>query len=177
MSPDAQTGDSPAPELTHFRDGLPRMVDVTGKAPTARSATAEGWVRLPPDARAALEAGTNPKGDPLTVARLAGLAGSKRTADLVTLCHPIPVTGADVQVTLEPAGVRVQATVRTTAPTGVEMEALTAVTVAALNVYDMLKAASKAIEITGVRLLAKSGGKSGDHHALPGQPGPSPDQG
>ena len=99
------------------------------------------------------------------MARLAGLAGSKRTADLVTLCHPIPVTGADVQVTLEPAGVRVLATVRTTAPTGVEMEALMAVTIAALNVYDMLKAASKAIEITDVRLLAKSGGKSGDYSA------------
>ena len=138
-----------APELTHFRDGLPRMVDVTGKAPTTRTATAEAWVRLPPEARAALEAGTNPKGDPLTVARLAGLAGSKRTADLI----------------LEDAGIRITATVRTTAPTGVEMEALTAASVAALNVYDMLKAASKALEITGVRLLSKTGGKSGDYCA------------
>lgn len=153
------------PELTHFRDGLPRMVDVSDKVATTRTATAEGWVRLPPEARAALEAGTNPKGDPLTVARLAGLAGSKRTADLITLCHPIPVTGADVRVTLEEGGVRIVATVKTTAPTGVEMEALTAVTVAALNVYDMLKAASKAIEITGVRLLTKTGGKSGDYRA------------
>ncbi|MFD2608677.1 cyclic pyranopterin monophosphate synthase MoaC [Deinococcus taklimakanensis] len=153
------------PELTHFRDGQPRMVDVTGKAATARTATAEGWVLLPPQARAALEAGTNPKGDPLTVARLAGLAGSKRTADLITLCHPIPVTGADLQVTLEERGVRIVATVRTTAPTGVEMEALTAVSVAALNVYDMLKAASKAIRITDVRLLSKTGGKSGDYRA------------
>lgn len=152
-------------ELTHFRDGLPRMVDVTEKAATTRTATAEGWVRLPPEARAALETGTNPKGDPLTVARLGGLAGSKRTADLVLLCHPIPVTSADVRVTLEEAGVRIVATVRTTAPTGVEMEALTAVSVAALNVYDMLKAASKAIEITDVRLLAKTGGKSGDYAA------------
>ncbi|MEF2278953.1 cyclic pyranopterin monophosphate synthase MoaC [Deinococcus sp. YIM 134068] len=159
------------PELTHFRDGLPRMVDVTSKASTARTATAEGWVRLPDEARAALVAGTNPKGDPLTVARLAGLAGSKRTADLITLCHPIPVTGADVTLTLEEAGVRIVATVRTTAPTGVEMEALTAVTVAALNVYDMLKAASKAVEITGVRLLSKTGGKSGDYHAA-GRPVP-----
>lgn len=154
-----------APQLTHFQNGQPRMVDVTSKAATPRTATAEAWVRLPPAARAALEAGTNPKGDPLTVARLAGLAGSKRTADLMLLCHPIPVTGADVQVTLEEAGVHVVATVRTTAPTGVEMEALTAVTVAALNVYDMLKAASKAIEITGIRLLAKTGGKSGDYQA------------
>ncbi|PTA67156.1 cyclic pyranopterin monophosphate synthase MoaC [Deinococcus arcticus] len=141
------------------------MVDVTAKAPTPREATAEAWVRLPPGARAALEAGTSPKGDPLVVARLAGLAGSKRTADLVLLCHPIPVTGAEVQLTLEPGGVRVWARVHTTAPTGVEMEALTAVTVAALNVYDMLKAASKAIEITGVRLLSKSGGKSGPYRA------------
>lgn len=151
------------PRLTHFRDGQPRMVDVTDKAATTRTATAQAWVRLPPETRTALEAGTHPKGDPLTVARLAGLAGSKRTADLILLCHPIPVTGADVQVTLEEGGVRVMATVRTTAPTGVEMEALTAVTVAALNVYDMLKATSKAIEITDVRLLAKSGGKSGDY--------------
>ncbi|WP_288434671.1 cyclic pyranopterin monophosphate synthase MoaC [uncultured Deinococcus sp.] len=154
-----------APELTHFRDGQPRMVDVTDKAATTRTATAEAWVVLPPEARAALEAGTNPKGDPLTVARLAGLAGSKRTADLILLCHPIPVTGADVQVTLEAAGVRIAATVKTTAPTGVEMEALTAASVAALNVYDMLKAASKAIEITGLRLLSKTGGKSGDYRA------------
>ena len=154
-----------APSLTHFQDGEPRMVDVSAKVATARSATAEGWVRLPPEARAALEAGRTPKGDPLTVARLAGLAGSKRTADLVLLCHPIPVTGAQVAVTLEPEGVRVVATVRTTAPTGVEMEALTAVTVAALNVYDMLKASSKALTIDGVRLLHKAGGKSGDYQA------------
>ncbi|MDB5045474.1 MAG: cyclic pyranopterin monophosphate synthase [Deinococcus sp.] len=165
VAPRSNTPEPTPPELTHFRDGLPRMVDVTGKVATTRTATAEGWVRLPPEARAALEAGTNPKGDPLTVARLAGLSGSKRTADLITLCHPIPVTGADVRVTLENGGVRIVATVKTTAPTGVEMEALTAVTVAALNVYDMLKAASKAIEITGVRLLTKTGGKSGDYRA------------
>ncbi|AWN24661.1 cyclic pyranopterin monophosphate synthase MoaC [Deinococcus irradiatisoli] len=140
------------------------MVDVTGKVATHREATAEAWVVLPPEARAALESGTNKKGDPLTVARLAGLAGCKRTADLITLCHPIPVSGAQVDVGLEERGVYIQATVKTQAPTGVEMEALTAVTVAALNVYDMLKAASKAIEIQGVRLLAKSGGKSGDYH-------------
>lgn len=157
--------ESAPPELTHFRDGLPRMVDVSDKVTTTRTATAEGWVRLPAEARAVLEGGTNPKGDPLTVARLAGLSGSKRTADLITLCHPIPVTGADVRVTLEEGGVRIVATVKTTAPTGVEMEALTAVTVAALNVYDMLKAASKALEITGVRLLTKTGGKSGDYVA------------
>lgn len=148
------------------------MVDVSAKAPTLRTATAEGWVRLPPEARAALEAGRTPKGDPLTVARLAGLAGSKRTADLVLLCHPIPVTGAEVALTLEPGGVRVVATVHTTAPTGVEMEALTAVTVAALNVYDMLKASSKALTIDGVRLLHKAGGRSGYYHAPGPETGP-----
>ena len=154
-----------APELTHFRGGLPRMVDVTDKAPTTRSATAEAWVRLPPEARAALEAGTNPKGDPLSVARLAGLAGSKRTADLILLCHPIPVTGADVQVTLEDAGVRITATVRTTAPTGVEMEALTAASVAALTIYDMCKAVDRGMTIESIRLLEKLGGKSGHFKA------------
>ena len=153
------------PELTHFVDGLPRMVDVTGKAATHRQASAEAWVILPPEARAALESGRNKKGDPLIVARLAGLAGSKRTADLITLCHPIPISGASVDVRLEEQGVHIVATVKTQAVTGVEMEALTAVTVAALNVYDMLKAASKAIEIQGVRLLAKSGGNSGDYSA------------
>ena len=157
-----------APQLTHFVGGLPRMVDVTDKAATHREATAEAWVILPPGARAALESGTNKKGDPLMVARLAGLAGSKRTADLITLCHPVPVSGARVDVTLEQRGVHIVATVKTQAPTGVEMEALTAVTVAALNVYDMLKAASKAIEIQDVRLLAKRGGKSGDYQRPPG---------
>ncbi|TSA86224.1 cyclic pyranopterin monophosphate synthase MoaC [Deinococcus detaillensis] len=139
------------------------MVDVTGKAATHREACAEAWVLLPPEARTALEGGRNLKGDPLVVARLAGLSGSKRTADLITLCHPIPVTGARVEVTLEQRGVHIVAHVKTEAPTGVEMEALTAVTVAALNVYDMLKAASKAIEIQDVRLISKSGGKSGDY--------------
>ncbi len=151
--------------LTHFSDGLPRMVDVTGKVSTHREARAEAWVRLPPEARAALERGHNQKGDPLLVAQLAGLQGCKRTADLVLLCHPIPVTGAQVSVSLQEGGVYITATVKTEAPTGVEMEALSAVTIAALNVYDMLKAASKAIEITGVRLLSKSGGKSGDYAA------------
>ncbi|PYE48678.1 cyclic pyranopterin monophosphate synthase MoaC [Deinococcus yavapaiensis] len=155
------------PILTHFRDGEPRMVDVTDKAPTVRSATAEAWVRLPPEARRALESGTNPKGDPLGVARLAAITGAKRTSDLVLLCHPLPISGVDVDVTLNEEGVHVVATVRTTGRTGVEMEALTAVTAAALNVYDMLKAASKAIEIDSVRLLSKSGGKSGDFVRAP----------
>lgn len=155
----------PTPALTHFSDGLPRMVDVSEKMPTQRTATAEGWVLIPPETRAALEAGQHPKGDPLTVARLAGLTGCKRTADLVMLCHPIPVTGAEMEVTLTGRGIYLRATVRTTAPTGVEMEALSAVSIAALNVYDMLKATSKALEISGVRLLSKTGGKSGDYLA------------
>ncbi|WP_339093682.1 cyclic pyranopterin monophosphate synthase MoaC [Deinococcus sp. VB142] len=153
------------PPLTHFADGQPRMVDVSAKVPTLRTASAEAWVRLPTEARAALISGQTPKGDPLAVAKLAGLVGSKRTADLIFLCHPIPVTGADVSVDLEEGGIHITATVKTTAPTGVEMEALTAVSVAALNIYDMLKAASKAIEITGIRLLSKTGGKSGDYQA------------
>ena len=141
------------------------MVDVSAKAATTRTATAEAWVMLPPEARAALEGGQNAKGDPLTVARLAGILGAKQTSALVLLCHPLPISGVDMDVQLLPRGVRVQATVRTAGQTGVEMEALMAVTVAALNVYDMLKAASKAIEIQGVRLLAKSGGKSGEYRA------------
>ena len=153
------------PGLTHFAHGQAQMVDVTGKAATVRTAQAEAWVRLPPESRAALDAGRHPKGDPLSVAQLAGILGSKRTADLVLLCHPIPVTGVEVSVTLEAPGVHIVALARTHAPTGVEMEALTAVSVAALNVYDMLKATSKAIEISGVRLLAKTGGKSGDYLA------------
>ncbi|MHA0036856.1 cyclic pyranopterin monophosphate synthase MoaC [Deinococcus sp. PESE-13] len=161
-----------SPQLTHFVGGQPRMVDVSAKAPSARTARAEAWVRLPPESRAALLAGQTPKGDPLSVARLAGLAGSKRTADLIFLCHPIPVTGAEVDVTLKDAGIHITALVKTTAPTGVEMEALTAVTVAALNVYDMLKATSKAIEVSGVRLLSKTGGKSGDYQAAERPPQP-----
>jgi cyclic pyranopterin monophosphate synthase len=152
-------------DLTHFVDGQPRMVDVSGKASTTRSATAEAWVILPPEARAALESGSNKKGDPLSVARLAGIQGAKQTSTLILLCHPLPISGVEMLVELRGRGVYLQATVRTAGQTGVEMEALSAVTVAALNVYDMLKAASKAIEIQGVRLLSKSGGKSGDYRA------------
>lgn len=151
--------------LTHFEDGQPRMVDVSGKASTVRQASAEAWVRLPAEARSALESGHNKKGDPLSVARLAAIQGAKKTADLVLLCHPLPISGVQVEVSLEAAGVHIVATVKTQGQTGVEMEALSAVTVAALNVYDMLKAASKAIEITDIRLLSKSGGKSGDYAA------------
>lgn len=149
-------------KLTHFEDGRPKMVDVSDKTPTSRKAIAEAWVILPDNARTALESGKNCKGDPLVVAQLAGLAGCKRTSDLLTLCHPLPISGAKVELEVLPKGIRIEAMVKTTGQTGVEMEALTAVTVAALNVYDMLKATSKTIEITEVRLLYKSGGKSGD---------------
>lgn len=137
------------------------MVDVSEKTDSLRSATAEAWILLPPEALAALQ--HNPKGDPLAVAQLAGIQGAKRCADLVLLCHPLPISGADVALQLHGERLHVTATVKTKGPTGVEMEALTAVTVAALNVYDMLKAASKDIRIENVQLLAKSGGKSGDY--------------
>ncbi|KIX84639.1 cyclic pyranopterin monophosphate synthase MoaC [Thermus filiformis] len=151
-------------DLTHFKDGRPHMVDVTQKPPTVRTATAEAYVRLTPEALAALKAGGVGKGDPLVVAQLAGIMGAKRTADLIPLCHPLPLTGVEVRLELQEdqARVRVEATVRTKAETGVEMEALTACAVAALTVYDMLKAASKGLEITDLRLLHKAGGKSGE---------------
>lgn len=150
------------PELTHFRDGHPVMVDVSAKEATVREAVAQALVRLPEQAIAALEAGSNPKGDPLAVAEIAGIMAAKRTSDLIPLCHPLPLSKVVVEVTRSGDGVVVTATARTNAQTGVEMEALTAASVAALTVYDMLKAASKGIVIEQVRLLRKSGGKSGD---------------
>lgn len=151
--------------LTHFEDGTPRMVDVSGKAVTVRQATAEGWVLLPAESRAALLSGQSPKGDPLVVAQLAGILGAKQTPLLVTLCHPLPISGVEVALEVREQGIYITATVKTTGVTGVEMEALTAVSVAALNVVDMLKATSKALEITGIRILSKSGGKSGVYQA------------
>jgi cyclic pyranopterin phosphate synthase len=151
--------------LTHLDEhGRPRMVDVSGKAETARSATAEALVRLTPAAlRAARDGG--PKGDALRIAELAGVMGAKRTADLIPLCHPLPLSGVTVAITLEEGAARIEATARTTAQTGVEMEALTAASIAALTLYDMLKAVDKGLVIERVRLLAKSGGKSGDWRA------------
>lgn len=151
-------------DLTHFKDGRPHMVDVTEKPATFRTATAEAYVRLTPEALAALKAGGVGKGDPLSVAQLAGIMGAKRTSDLIPLCHPLPLTGVEMRLDLleEEARVRIEATVRTKAETGVEMEALTACAVAALTVYDMLKAASKGLEISDLRLLHKAGGKSGE---------------
>lgn len=147
-------------QLSHFdAAGQARMVDVSEKPATPRTARAEAFVRMK---RAVLEAlAENPKGDPLEVARIAGILAAKRTAELIPMCHPLPVTHADVQARLEPRGVRIEASVSTTAPTGVEMEALTAAAVAALTVYDMTKALDKSITVERVRLLEKTGGKSG----------------
>lgn len=154
-------------DLTHFKDGRPHMVDVTEKPATFRTATAEVFVELTEEALAALERGGVGKGDPLLVAQLAGIMGAKRTAELIPLCHPLPLTGVEVRVELEREArrVRIEATAKTKAETGVEMEALTACAVAALTVYDMLKAASKGLTISGLRLLHKAGGKSGEWRA------------
>jgi cyclic pyranopterin phosphate synthase len=156
------------PKLTHFDEaGAAHMVDVSDKPATARTAVAEGHVRMSSATLALVEGGRARKGDVLAVARLAGIMGAKRTSDLVPLCHPLPVT--KVALELEPdralPGVRITATVKTTGQTGVEMEALTAVSVAALTVYDMLKAAEKGMEIGGIRLVLKEGGKSGRYEA------------
>jgi len=146
-------------KLSHFdASGEPRMVDVSGKAPTLRTARAHAFVRM---SRAVLDAlPDNPKGDPLAIARVAGILAAKRTADLIPLCHSLPLSHADVDITLEPDGVRIVASASTTAQTGVEMEALTAASVAALTIYDMTKALDKRIEIQDIYLLEKTGGKS-----------------
>lgn len=152
--------------FTHLDErGHARMVDVTAKQPTVRSATATGTVRCSPEIVAALRDGTVPKGDVLAVARIAGIAGAKRTSELLPLAHVIGVHGAVVDLVVGDHGVDVTATVRTADRTGVEMEALTAASVAALTLYDMIKAVHKHAEITGTRVLAKSGGKSGDWEA------------
>jgi cyclic pyranopterin phosphate synthase len=154
--------------LTHQDpSGRPRMVDVGEKPETRRAAVAEGFVRMRPETLRALEDGRTPKGDPLTVAQIAGVQGAKRTADLIPLCHPLPLTSVDVELAPDPdlPGVRAVATARVTGRTGVEMEALTAVSVALLTVYDMLKAVDREMHIDGIRLLEKSGGHSGDWSA------------
>jgi len=154
--------------LTHLDDqGNARMVDVGGKEVTERTATAGATVRLSPDAFAALAAGALKKGDALGVARVAGIMAAKRTSDLIPLCHPLPITGVTIDFTLDAAShtVTVEATVKVSGRTGVEMEALTAASLAALTIYDMCKAVDKGIVIEGVRLLEKRGGKSGDFTA------------
>lgn len=146
------------------RRGEAHMVDVGDKAATRRVAVAEAFVRLRPETVAALERGEVKKGDALAVARIAGLAASKKTADLVLLCHPLALSHVSVQVDVDRAagGVRIEARAETTGPTGVEMEALTAASVAALNLYDMIKKTDRGATIERVRLLEKSGGQSGD---------------
>ena len=153
-----------AGRLTHFdAAGQAHMVDVTDKDVTDRVATAEGHVVMSAETLALATEGTAKKGDVLGTARLAGIMGAKRTADLIPLCHPLPITKVSVDLTPDEAlpGVRIAATVRTTGRTGVEMEALTAVSTAALTVYDMLKAVQKDMEIGGIRVTLKDGGKSG----------------
>jgi len=144
--------------------GDARMVDVSDKAVTARSATAAGVVLLSESCVAALRDGTVPKGDALAVARIAGIQGAKKTPDLIPLCHPLFLSGVDVTTEVVDRGVEILATVKTTDRTGVEMEALTAVAVAALAVIDMVKAIDRAATITDVRVLSKSGGRRGDWH-------------
>ncbi|MSO49317.1 MAG: cyclic pyranopterin monophosphate synthase MoaC [Acidobacteria bacterium] len=145
--------------LTHVdAKGHVRMVDVTAKAETVREATAVGEIRMSREAVRAIREGAVKKGDPLQTARLAGIMAAKRTSDLIPLCHPLAVTAVDVALTARPWGYAISATVRTTGPTGVEMEALTAVSVAALTVYDMLKAIDRTMEIGAIRVTAKSGG-------------------
>lgn len=150
--------------LTHFdAGGAAQMVDVSDKPATDRMAVAEGCVRMAPATLALVAEGRAGKGDVLGVARIAGIMAAKRTAELIPLCHPLPITRVALDLVPDPdlPGVRITATVRTAGQTGVEMEALTAVTVACLTVYDMLKAAEKGMEIGGIRLLRKEGGKSG----------------
>jgi cyclic pyranopterin phosphate synthase len=151
-----------AKKLSHYdKSGQAHMVDVSAKQPTRRTATASAFVELSAAVLAALPA--NPKGDPLQVARIAGIQAAKRTADLIPMCHPLPLSHVDVQAEVVPGGVRITATASTTGPTGVEMEALTAASIAALTVYDMTKALDKSIVIRAIQLESKSGGKSGDY--------------
>lgn len=150
--------------LSHYDPaGRVRMVDVSTKPETARQAVASALVKMQPGTLRALR--KNPKGNPLEIARVAGIAGAKRTAELIPLCHPLMLSHIDVQAELCKNGVLITATVRSTGPTGVEMEALTGAAVAALTVYDMCKALDKGIEIGRLRLLEKTGGKSGAYRA------------
>ena len=153
--------------LTHVdRRGRPRMVDVSAKLPTARRAVAEAEVAVSPETMRLVIDGGNEKGDVLTVAELAGVMGGKRTSELIPLCHPLPLTDLVVAITPDRvAGVlRIRAEAATTAVTGVEMEAMTAASVAALTVYDMVKGVERGVEVRSLRLLSKTGGKSGEWH-------------
>jgi cyclic pyranopterin phosphate synthase len=155
-------------ELTHFNEqGRARMVDVTGKAVTHRVATACGEIHMAPETLQKIREGSMKKGDVLAVAQVAGIQAAKHNWELIPMCHPLPLTGIDIRFALcdAPCGVAIRATVSCNGETGVEMEALTAVSVAALTIYDMCKAVQKDMRIEGIRLLEKSGGKSGDYIA------------
>lgn len=153
-------------DLTHLdAHGAARMVDVSAKPRTPRVATAEGRISMSAEALAAIRAGTVKKGDVIAVARIAGIMAAKRTADLIPLCHPMPIDGVTVDIAIIEDGISVTATVGTTHSTGVEMEALTAVSAALLTVYDMAKAIDRGMTISGIGLLRKSGGRSGDWSA------------
>ncbi|MFB2581527.1 cyclic pyranopterin monophosphate synthase MoaC [Herbiconiux sp. P15] len=150
-------------ELTHVTpDGAAHMVDVSDKAVTRRVASAQAVVQTRPDVIALLVAGELPKGEPLAVARVAGIMAAKQTSNLIPLCHPLPIAGVSIDFTTDESSVRVVATVKTTGVTGVEMEALTAASVSALTVYDMIKAVDRGARITDIEVLSKSGGASGD---------------
>lgn len=153
---------TPAPKLSHYdQSGEAHMVDVSAKSTTRREATASAFVELSETVLAALP--QNPKGNPLEVARFAGIQAAKKTSDLIPMCHPLALSFIDVTATVVPGGVAIEATAATVAGTGVEMEAMVAASVAALTVYDMTKALDKSIRIRDVVLLRKSGGKSGDY--------------
>ncbi|MBM4100711.1 MAG: cyclic pyranopterin monophosphate synthase MoaC [Phycisphaerae bacterium] len=168
-------GSPAAVPLSHVAtDGTARMVDVGDKPITARSATAEGFVRISTELARAIRENTVKKGSVLEVARLAGILAAKRTDELIPLCHTLPLDAVDVQAILEEGRVRVTATVRTQSRTGVEMEALTAVSIACLTVIDMGKAIDKGLMIEGVRVLEKHGGRSGSYTSAPTPPGVRP---
>lgn len=155
--------------LTHLdAEGRAAMVDVSDKPATDRSATAAATIRMRPDTLAAILSGQTPKGDVLATARIAGIMAAKQTSALIPLCHPLPIASARIDLAASPdgQGIDIIATVRTTGPTGVEMEALTAASVAALTLYDMCKAIDRAMSVERLRVLSKSGGRSGDWSAL-----------
>lgn len=157
-------------KLSHMdAQGRVAMVDTSAKATTARRAVASARVLMSPATVEAVRAHQTPKGDPVETARLAGIMAAKRTAELIPLCHPLPLTHIDVRAAIEESGISIEAEAATTAQTGVEMEALTAATVAALTVYDMCKAIDKEMTITDVRLDRKTGGKSGDYERKRGR--------
>lgn len=150
--------------LTHLdNEGRARMVDVGGKQPTVRVATASAFVRMNDETIRAIKEHKTPKGDPLETARIAGIMAAKKTSELIPLCHPLPLNQVDIDIEIEDTGIKILASARTEAKTGVEMEAMVAAATAALTIYDMCKALDKSIVISEVRLESKSGGKSGDY--------------